>query len=71
MGKRLAITVVTIFALSAFIASFFILYHQKVTWGLWFEIDQVLHHEFFALIFLAVGIGIIIGVIIFAAIDSI
>jgi len=71
MGKRLAITVVTIFALPAFVASFLILYHQKVTWGVWFEIDQVLHHEFFALIFLALGIGIIIGATIFAFIDRI
>ena len=71
MGKRLAIIVAATFAISSFFVSFLILYHQKVTFGEWFQIDQVLHHEFFALFFLAVGIGIIIGAVIFATIDSI
>ena len=71
MGKQLAIIIAAILATSCFIGSILILYHQKVTFGKWFQIDQVLHHEFFAMILLAVGIGIIIGAIIFAAIDSI
>jgi len=71
MRKRLAIVVLTIFAVSCLITSFLILYHQKVTFGVWFEIYQVLHHEFFALLFFALGIGIIIGATFFAVIERI
>ncbi len=69
MSKRLAIVVMTVFAVSSLIASFLILYHQKVTFGTWFQFDQVLHHEFFALFFFALGIGIIVGAVFFAVIE--
>ena len=69
MSKRLAIAVMSAFAVFSFAASFLILYHQKVTFGTYFEFDQVLHHEFFALFFLALGIGIILGATFFAIIE--
>ena len=61
----------TIFAVSSFIASFLILLDQKITIGTYFEINQILHHEFFAMFFLALGIGIIIGATFFAIIERI
>ena len=69
MGKRLAIAVIIVFAVCFFVASFLILYHQKVTFGTYFELDQVLHHEVVALFFFALGIGIMFGAAVFAIID--
>ena len=43
-----------------FIFSFLILYDQKMNFGVWFQIKD-LHHETFALAFLALGIGVLIG----------
>jgi len=51
---------------SALVASFFfavafvILLHQKLTFGLWFQIGD-LHHETFALAAAALGLGVLIG----------
>lgn len=42
------------------VLGFLILYQQKVTFGVWFEIKDI-HHETFALSFLALGIGVLIG----------
>jgi hypothetical protein len=42
------------------VLAFLILYQQKVTFGVWFQISD-LHHETFALASLALGIGVIIG----------
>jgi hypothetical protein len=44
-----------------FFLSFLILYHQKLTFGTWFQVSQVLHHETFAIAFSVLGIGILIG----------
>ena len=43
-----------------FALSFLVLYHQKVTFGLWFQVGD-LHHETFAIAAVAVGIGVLIG----------
>jgi hypothetical protein len=43
-------------ALSIF-AGFLVMLHQKLTWGKWFEIED-LHHETFVLIFFAFALGI-------------
>jgi hypothetical protein len=47
-------------AIVFFIFSFFILYDQKANIGIWFQISD-LNHETFALAFLALGIGVLIG----------
>ncbi len=41
---------------------FLILLEQVVTYGVWFEIDDI-HHETFAVAFFALGVGIILGLI--------
>lgn len=38
-----------------------ILIEQTITWGKFFEPDDFLHHENFALLFIAVGGGILIA----------
>ncbi len=43
-----------------FVLAFMILYQQKVTFGLWFQIGD-LHHETFALASVALGLGVLIG----------
>jgi hypothetical protein len=43
-----------------FILAVLILYQQKVTFGVWFEIKD-LHHETFALSAVALGLGVLIG----------
>jgi hypothetical protein len=50
--------VIGIVATFCFFLSFLILYHQKLTFGTWFQISQVLHHETFAIAFSVLGIGI-------------
>jgi hypothetical protein len=46
-----------------FVIAFLILFQQKVTFGVWFQISD-LHHETFAIASFALGLGIIIGVFI-------
>ena len=46
-----------------FVLAFLILYQQKATFGVWFQISD-LHHETFALVSVALGIGVLIGSII-------
>jgi hypothetical protein len=53
--------VIGIVATFYFFLSFLILYHQKLTFGTWFQVSQVLHHETFAIAFSFLGIGILIG----------
>jgi hypothetical protein len=53
--------VIGIVATFCFFLSFLILYHQKLTFGTWFQVNQVLHHETFAIAFSFLGIGILIG----------
>jgi len=43
------------------VAGFLVLYQQFVSFGVWFQIEDV-HHETIALAFFAFGIGILIGV---------
>jgi len=54
------------FGLAAFffVAAFLVLYQQSITYGEWFEIRQVLHHETVFLVFVALGIGVLVGFII-------
>ncbi len=47
-------------AVSFFILAFLILLHQKLTFGLWFQISD-LHHETFAIAAIALGLGVFIG----------
>jgi hypothetical protein len=46
-----------------FVIAYLILYQQKVTYGVWFQISD-LHHETFAIASFAIGLGIIIGAVI-------
>lgn len=69
MGKRLANILVLVLAAFFFIASFLILYHQKVTFGRWFQFQDVLHHETFALVLFALALGVIIGAITYAVVE--
>lgn len=43
-----------------FVLASLILLHQKLTFGLWFQLTD-LHHETFALAAVAVGLGVLIG----------
>jgi ABC-type amino acid transport system permease subunit len=47
-------------AAAFFVVGFLILYHQKVTFGLWFQVGD-LHHETFAIASVALGLGVLIG----------
>ncbi|NIU39505.1 hypothetical protein GWN65_05955 [Candidatus Bathyarchaeota archaeon] len=49
-------------AFISFLMGFLILLEQVVTYGVWFEIDDI-HHETFAVAFFALGVGIILGLI--------
>jgi hypothetical protein len=52
--------VAVLIALFFFGLAFLILFEQKVTFGLWFQIDD-LHHETFAIAAVALGLGVLIG----------
>ena len=43
-----------------FVLAFLILYQQKMTFGLWFQLSD-LHHETFALASVALALGVLIG----------
>lgn len=43
-----------------FVLAFLMLLHQKVTFGLWFQLSD-LHHETFAIAAVAMGLGLLIG----------
>jgi hypothetical protein len=45
-----------------FVVAFLILYQQYVTFGVFFQFKDALHHEAFAMSAAALGIGILIGV---------
>jgi hypothetical protein len=55
-NRWLAVLVAAVF----FIVAFLILFQQKITFGVWFQIGD-LHHETFALASAALGIGVLIG----------
>ena len=46
-----------------FVAGFLVLYDQYLRIGVFFEFSQILHHETLALIFFALAIGILLGLI--------
>jgi len=50
----------TALAILFIIAGFLILYQQYVTFGVFFQIEDI-HHETFAIGFFALGIGTVIG----------
>jgi hypothetical protein len=50
-------------AILAFVVAFLILYQQYITYGVFFQIEDV-HHETLALSAVALGIGVIVGVIV-------
>jgi hypothetical protein len=58
-NRWVAVLVAAVF----FVLAFLILYQQKVTFGVWFQIND-LHHETFALASVVLGIGVLIGSII-------
>ncbi|MGD6806945.1 MAG: hypothetical protein ACQCN4_08305 [Candidatus Bathyarchaeia archaeon] len=43
-----------------FAMAFLILFQQKITFGLWFQLGD-LHHETFAVAAAALGLGVLIG----------
>ncbi len=43
-----------------FMFAFLIQLHQKLTFGLWFQIGD-LHHETFAIAAVAMGLGVLVG----------
>ncbi len=47
-------------AIVFFVLAFLIQFQQKVTFGVWFQIEDI-HHESFALASIALGIGVLIG----------
>jgi len=47
-------------AILSFVAAFLILYQQYLSFGLFFQVEDV-HHEAFAMSAAALGIGILIG----------
>jgi len=47
-------------ALVFFVLAFLIMYDQKVSFGIWFQITD-LHHETFAIASVALGLGVLIG----------
>jgi hypothetical protein len=55
--------VVFLVATMFFVLAFLILFQQKVTFGVWFEISDI-HHETFAIASLALGLGMLIGSVI-------
>ena len=50
-------------AILSFVAAFLILYQQYITYGVFFQIKDI-HHETLALFAVALGIGIIVGVVV-------
>jgi len=55
-NRWVAVLVAAVF----FVLALLILYQQKVTFGVWFQISG-LHQETFALVSVALGIGVLIG----------
>ena len=55
-NRWVAVLVAVVF----FVLAFLILFQQKVTFGVWFQISD-LHHETFALASVALGLGVLIG----------
>jgi hypothetical protein len=60
MGRKLLAYAL---AILAFVVAFLILYQQYITYGVFFQIEDI-HHESLALSAVALGIGVIVGVIV-------
>ena len=58
-NRWIAVLIAVVF----FVLAFLILFQQKVTFGVWFQISD-LHHETFAIASVALGLGVLIGSII-------
>lgn len=58
--------VVVIVAVVFFVLGFLVLYDQYAAIGVWFQISDI-HHETFALVFAALGLGVLIGGLVVAA----
>lgn len=52
--------VAVLIAVVFFVVAFLILFQQKETFGVWFQISD-LHHETFAVSAVALGLGVLIG----------
>lgn len=59
MNKKQVVTV--FFAVLFLIGGFLVLLQQYLTFGVWFQIEDV-HHETIALSFFSLAIGLLIGV---------
>jgi len=46
---------------AVFLINFSILLHQKLKWGRWFDLDQILHHDTAVLTLCSFTLGLIIG----------
>jgi hypothetical protein len=55
--------VAILIAVVFFVLAFLIMFHQEVTFGVWFQIEDI-HDETFALASIALGIGVLIGAVI-------
>lgn len=51
---------ITVFAVIFFLIGFLVLFEQYMNYGIWFEIEDI-HHETFALSFIALAIGLLVG----------
>jgi hypothetical protein len=52
--------VAVLIAIVFFAVAFLILFQQKETFGVWFQIEDI-HHETFAIAAVALGLGVLIG----------
>jgi len=60
--KKLTQKIASVTAVLCVLAAIAILVQQFIVWGVWFELDDFLHHENFAVVLLT--IAIVIAVII-------
>jgi len=51
-----------VIAVVLFITALVFMIHQWVAWpGHWWDTEQILHHESFAILFVAIGLGLLIA----------
>ncbi|MCW4029602.1 MAG: hypothetical protein NWE92_08145 [Candidatus Bathyarchaeota archaeon] len=55
-NRWVAVLVAVVF----FAVAFLILYQQKVTFGVWFQLGDI-HHETFAIASVALAVGVLVG----------
>jgi len=61
---RFSTKIFLVLSLVLFVAGFFILFHQYIVWGVWFEADDFFHHEVFAGLLIAIGCGFLVAPVI-------